>query len=217
MLSPLRPSSTYQQQASESDDFFTFTEADYHVVMAGYASRAKQQSQHLKTSAMRAAEEASRAASFSHVPVRVQLPDGYIIQSEFKGSDALGVVRARLQPLLKHTSWYLYTTPPKTKLTDEQPSLYALRLVPAALLYVGCDGASGGENMWVTDQALEAHKGLPPRADAGEEKEGRGGSKQSNGKGGVGSDPWVPYQPAAEQLRREGEGGGRKVPKWMKL
>lgn len=182
------------------DDFFTFTEADYHVVVSGYAARAKQQSEPLKTKAMRDAEAAARAAAFPVVRVRVQLPDGHIVQSEFAASQPLSAVRARLTPLLACSDpWHLYTAPPK-KVLDETLSLYALQLVPAALLYVGCDA---GQQHWVREDALRAYGGLPALATPTELAQSPKASttqiEESNSK---------PPAPRDD---------GRKVPKWMKL
>lgn len=184
----------------EPDEFYTFTEADYHAVTAGYAARAKHQSEPLKTKAMRDAEVAARAAAFPAVRVRVQLPDGHIVQSEFAGSEPLSAVRARLQPLLVPGSasgaWYLYTAPPKKPIRDETKSLYALQLVPAALLYVGCQGQVDGA--WVLEDALREHGGVPPDAQ-----------------------PRVVEHALEKQAEKPAKAhvdGGRKgVPKWMRL
>jgi len=91
---------------------------------------------------MREAEQAARAAALGPIRVRLHFPDATIVQATFKASQPLSAVQELVTQLSLDPvgpALYLYTTPPKTVLKDPTASLYQLKLVPAAHLYVGCE------------------------------------------------------------------------------
>jgi tether containing UBX domain for GLUT4 len=95
-----------------------------------------------KSHAMREAEAAALAASLGPVRVRLHFPDATIVQATFESSQPLSAVQQLVTQLSVQAlgpALYLYTTPPKTVLKDLTATLYQLKLVPAAHLYVGCD------------------------------------------------------------------------------
>lgn len=68
--------------------------------------------------------------------------DATIVQASFTASQPLSAVQQLVSQLALDAvapALYLYSTPPKTVLKDPTATLYQLKLVPAAHLYVGCE------------------------------------------------------------------------------
>jgi hypothetical protein len=76
------------------------------------------------------------------VPCLPHPADATIVQASFTASQPLSAVQQLVSQLALEPvapALYLYTTPPKTVLKDPTATLYQLKLVPAAHLYVGCE------------------------------------------------------------------------------
>jgi hypothetical protein len=110
---------------------------------------------------MREAESAALAASLGPIRVRLHFPDATIVQAAFQASQPLSAVQQLVSQVALEgvgPALYVYTTPPKTVLKDGSATLFQLKLVPAAHLYVGCDAkklkgqaaaaAAGGFASW---------------------------------------------------------------------
>lgn len=198
---------------------------------------------------MREAEEASRAAKLAPVRVRLHFPDATIVQASFAASQPLSTVHQlvtqvalpQLAPAL-----YLYTTPPKTVLKDMTATLYQLKLVPAAHLYVGFDEkkvkasagvaaatvAAGTAGSYLKTEVMALMQDSLPDAAAAQQLGagddaaaaaaavvGGGGSNEASV-----ADAQRVLAAAAAASRAEGASssrapgaGGAKVPKWMKM
>jgi len=111
------------------------------MVMAGYtAARRASEQRTLMTRQMREAEMARKAASFGQVPIRIEFPDGMVLQASFAATETLEQLRSLVQGVLipeLASCFYLFVTPPKTEFKDMQISLYKAGLVPAARIHVG--------------------------------------------------------------------------------
>eukprot|EP00884_Botryococcus_braunii_P018342 jgi/Botrbrau1/5191/Bobra.0172s0060.2 len=120
-------------------DFYEFTAEDYHRVMAGYSRQRQAGEKGLRTSKLREAEEAERAARLGPVTLRIAFPDGTIVQAEFKATETLEAVRNFVASCVRKDvqNWYLYTAPPKQVIKDWSVTLFRAGLVPAALVFCG--------------------------------------------------------------------------------
>ena len=107
-----------------------------------HASPSLQHDTLFRPRAMREAESAALAASLGPIRVRLHFPDATIIQATFQASQPLSAVQQLVSQIALEgvgPALYVYTTPPKTVLKDGSATLFQLKLVPAAHLYVGCD------------------------------------------------------------------------------
>lgn len=148
------------------DEAYEVTEADIKIQLAGYAARRAAEEKHLMTRQMREAEEARKAAAYGHVPVRIEFPDGIVIQALFPATSAMeelvNLVKEALVPEAAST-FHLFTAPPKVELKDMSVTLYAAGLVPAARVHVGFRGfASQGLPQQTLRQEIMSLCGPPP-------------------------------------------------------
>lgn len=140
---------------------------------------------------------------------------------------------------------YLYTTPPKTVLKDPTATLYGLKLVPAAHIYIGIDdkkvalGAAGGATALAGGGDARPDTGgfigvntssiyLRPEVQAlmqdhvPEQIQQQQNEVEANGDGALAvADAQRAMRVAAAASRAEARGGdaagGNKVPKWLKV
>jgi len=213
------------------DSAYEVTEADVRRQLAAYAKNQRaQQGKHLMTKQMREAEQARKAASYGQVPVRVEFPEGTVLQASFPAVAPVGelheLIKVALLPEAAKT-FYLFTTPPKMELKDMSSSFYAADLVPAARVHVGFRGAvvgGGGDKERVSSclrPEVVALMGPPPsRAEAlgvegkknagvvAEDAAGPSGSSRAAGAAAVSGG-------AAQGEPKRAKPGG--VPSWMKL
>lgn len=210
------------------DAFFELTAEDLQRMQAQAAAKRKAESV-FKTRTAREAESAARAASMGPVRVRLHLPDGTLLQSDFKATDALSRVQDLLHKLAAPElapGLYLYTTPPKTLLKDAAASLYSLQLVPAAHIHVGLDEKraqaatpTGGGWLRPEVQALmqEAVPEQQQAADAQQEEESAAGSSNNAAEAAAAAQRAARLAAAAaRQSSGSAAAGGGKVPKWFK-
>lgn len=198
---------------------------------------------------LREAEDAAHAAALSPVRVRLHFPDATILQASFRASQPLSAVQqlvaAAALPQLA-PALYLYTTPPKTVLKDATATLYQLKLVPAAHLYVGCDagrlkqqrqqtaapaGGPGTAGPYLRPEVMALMQDvLPPELLPQQPQQEQGASSGAAAGGGGSSEAAAAAQAqrvmaaAAAASRADGssraaggEGGEKKLPKWLQM
>jgi hypothetical protein len=203
---------------------YEVTEADVRRQLASYAKK-DQEAKHLMTKQMREAEQARKAASYGSVPVRVEFPEGTVLQASFPAvapvAELHELIKAALLPEAAKT-FYLFTTPPKVELKDMSLSFYAANLVPAARVYVGFKRGAAGD--WVLVGSclrpeVAALMGRPPsRAEAlgiDEKKNAVGGAEDAAGPSGSRAATGAAAGTAQGEPTKRAKPGG--VPSWMKL
>lgn len=200
----------------ESDSFFEFTQEDFAAVMHAANKRKQVASSGLRTAAMREAEQHAKAAALGPVPVRVHFPDGHILQSAFSATETVSAIYELVSQCLSEAAqpgFYLYTTPPRTPLKDQQQTIYHAGLVPAAHVYFHADDkavASGFSGPYLSPAVLalmtdHLPEGLPTRTD---QQEASPPAAAVTAPSGSASRPTQQAPSAA---------GGSKAPKWLKL
>eukprot|EP00850_Spirogloea_muscicola_P012190 SM000078S22049 [mRNA] locus=s78:186839:188560:- [translate_table: standard] len=157
------------------------------------------------------------------------MPDGLVLEAAFAPSDAVSVVHDTLAKCLatQQETFYLYTAPPKQRLTDAMQTLYDAGLAPGALVYFAHDPPPGANmRTWeergpylrqdIADlcdlhlQATAAKEGSTrtAAAAAGSDAAAEGESRRPGPEPGLGS----LAKPAST---KPGSGAGK--PKWLKL
>eukprot|EP00850_Spirogloea_muscicola_P021410 SM000247S08299 [mRNA] locus=s247:169728:171454:- [translate_table: standard] len=203
----------------EGDSFYDFTPEDYVRVTA--SSRREGQCCSLGSDARRG------LANLQHC-LQV-MPDGLVLEAAFAPFDAVSVVHDTLAKCLatQQEPFYLYTAPPKQRLTDPMQTLYDAGLAPGALVYFAHDPAPGADmRTWeergpylrqdIADlcdlhlQAAAAKEGSThtAAAAAGSDAAAEGKSRRPGPEPGLGSST----KPATIT-----PGGGAGKPKWLKL
>mmetsp|Transcript_71 Transcript_71/g.118 ORF Transcript_71/g.118 Transcript_71/m.118 type:complete len:492 (-) Transcript_71:2960-4435(-) len=154
------------EETEEDDSFFELTQADLLRLMN------KQENTELETKKMRAAREAAQNKGlhkFKKCSLRIRLPDGTCIQSEFEPEDTLNAVynfvaqcvqeEWKQSPEIMEKSaqnksrkiatktedgkyYYLYVTPPVRRLDDLSRTLLQEKFVPSAILLFGTNSHS---------------------------------------------------------------------------
>jgi tether containing UBX domain for GLUT4 len=204
---------------------YDVTEGDLRRVMAGYAARRNQEERGLMTRQMREAQEAARAAACGPVAVRLELPDGHVLQATFAATAPLEELRAvalRALAPAAGASCHLFTAPPKVVLRDMAATFYAARLAPAARVHVGFAGDVEGGPL-LRPEVAELLGEPPARAESLQRPSvgnGEGGSVAPDAGGAARQ-----AGPAAEPARQAGGDQRRAVggsapgagPKWLKL
>eukprot|EP00898_Chlorokybus_atmophyticus_P008569 jgi/Chlat1/8713/Chrsp89S08086 len=205
------------------DEFFEFTQADYARENAARQALARKQESGLRTRQMREQEELLRARRFSETTVRVHFPDHVYLEAHFAPLEPLSALYDLVTKCLTDPKrpFYLYTTPPKTKLTDTHKTFYACGLVPAAIVYFAyTSGAQEGPFLKESIASLvDKLKPEAPHAEANAAAESESRPLATNGLG-AGPSAVTPAvdSAAAEQ---EAEPRARPVvssskPKWFK-
>lgn len=189
-------------------DFYNFTADDYQAVMSGWAKQRQSAAGPLKTQKLREEDERRRVQQFGPVPVRVHLPDGVMLQADFKAIETIGALHRLVQQCAASglPKWYLYVTPPKQVLKDLDLSFYKAGLVPAANVVVGMDGQLQGPFL---KQHVAALEGPAPVRQPGVSQVDRVPTTDGAGQKAGGTD-FMPSKAATA-------GTGKKTPKWMKL
>lgn len=133
-------SSASSASSSSMDD--DAPSSDLTLLKESAAQRRKkmENSEVFRTKAMRELEELKRTKVFTHVVIRVQLPDRCIIQAYFssqeKTSQIYEVVKSCLAVPPGSGSFYLYSSPPY-QVIDPEKTLHNCGLYPSALIYLG--------------------------------------------------------------------------------
>lgn len=192
--------------------------------MAGYvASRAKQ-NKGFVTKAARQQQEEQRIASYGPIPLRIEFPDGYIIQGFFPVTSTLqsihDLVAAAVQP--QHISnFYLFTAPPKKTLQKiEETTLYSAGLIPAARLHVGLTSSSTTDNNSAISILNEAALALCSEPPLKSETMKQHRQEKKDGDVERKEDASVVQKAAGSGANLGGKksgGGAGGIPKWMRL
>lgn len=117
--------------SDEPDDFYEFTTEDYIRLLAS-----KKEESILKTKKLRDAEQAACRAKITKAVIKVQFPDDYLIQTTFQPSETISMLMDLLKKVIAQPNvpFYIYTTPPKKRITDLTKDFYSANLVPGALV-----------------------------------------------------------------------------------
>uniref|UniRef100_A0A6P7FGA0 Tether containing UBX domain for GLUT4 n=1 Tax=Diabrotica virgifera virgifera TaxID=50390 RepID=A0A6P7FGA0_DIAVI len=131
------------------DDFFDLTIDDARKLIRDVKrKRHDLENGPLLTSALRRLEESKRQlrniAIYKKSIIRVQFPDRVVLQGTFATSDNIKDVIQFVREYLedKSLNFYVYSTPPKCILAEDQ-NLLELGFVPGALIHFGTDQNSG--------------------------------------------------------------------------
>jgi len=227
------------------DEFFELTAEDYAAWARAAEAKKREENAGFKTKAMREQEARAKAEAFGSVPVRVHLPAGkLVLQAAFAATETIGALQALVRQTLLPSmanAFYLYTTPPRQVLKDQDATLYQSGLVPAAHVHLGLDakkvpGGSGSVSPegLLRPEALQHAIYSPPAAAEGQlqlpgqqseveaEREqrqkqlDRAQARQSlQGLSGVAAG--ASSSSAGRPGHAHGSEGGPKVPKWLKL
>ncbi|KAF6257927.1 hypothetical protein COO60DRAFT_1701571 [Scenedesmus sp. NREL 46B-D3] len=215
-------------EADPPDEFFELTAEDLQRLQAQAAAKRKADLT-FRTRTAREAESAARAAAMGPVRVRLHLPDGTLLQSDFKATDSLSQVQDLLRKVAAPelaAALYLYTTPPKTLLKDAAATLYSLQLVPAAHIHVGLDErraqagtATGGS--WLRSEVLALTQDTVPEqqqaAEPEQQQDAAGSSSSSTAEAAAAAQRAARLTAAASRQHAGGAAaGGGKMPKWFK-
>eukprot|EP00798_Chlamydomonas_sp_ICE-L_P005522 gene5522-4155_t len=128
----------------DDDAFYELTTDDFREMQRIANANRRKEEGGLKTKKLREAEERKRALSFGSIPVRIQFPDGVIVQAAFSALETLNslqelVAKFVIKELGKKAKtgygFYLYTTPPRQPLKELDITFYQADLVPAAHVY----------------------------------------------------------------------------------
>lgn len=113
------------------DSFYDVTPEDLKAVQAS-AQKRKQQSEQLMTREMRDRDK----KRYLKTKIRVKMPDRIEIEGTFSVLETLGDVKAFVREQLRDAAlpFYLFVTPPRTVLNEDDLTLGELELVPAALV-----------------------------------------------------------------------------------
>ncbi|XP_029013580.1 tether containing UBX domain for GLUT4 [Betta splendens] len=131
-----------EDQGELPDEFFEVTMDDVRKRFAQLKSERKLlEEAPLMTKSLRESQMKEKMDRYPKVVLRVQFPDRHVLQGFFRPLETVGAVRLFVSSHLEdpQLSFYLFTTPPKTILSDPSASLFQADLVPGALVYFGCD------------------------------------------------------------------------------
>ncbi|XP_047319009.1 plant UBX domain-containing protein 1-like [Impatiens glandulifera] len=200
----------------DADDIYDFTAEDYFRMMSS-----KKEDKHLKTKKIRDAEEAARRSRITKAVIRVKFPNDIILESTFHPSEPIQSLidlmkKAIAQPNLP---FYLYTTPPKKKITDMSQDFYSAGFVPGAIVYFSYDLPKGENSSVSSDPFLQEDvlslKGLDMKS---ENANGAAEVAERMARVNPFSSEWKPELAAAAK-KPELAAAAKKPdkPKWMKM
>lgn len=203
------------RSGADTEIDYEFSERDYHVMMSGFASTRAKQSRGLMTRQLREAEEQQRIASYGPIPIRIEFPDGYIIQASFPVTTPLRQLHELVYKVL-HPSYrlqfHLFTTPPKKAFKPkdlDELTLYSAQLIPAARIHVGVETMP--EQVAVLDEPIAASRTSEPPSKS-YRKPAAAKQQQQEAKA---DDSSVQKAVGSGANGQKKAGGG--VPKWMRL
>ncbi|KAK7506350.1 hypothetical protein BaRGS_00002462, partial [Batillaria attramentaria] len=134
-----RPALTVQHHRHHvGEDFFELTETDIRSLMKDLQRQASSE-RPLMTEAMRMAKMEEQHQYYDFVVLRVQFPDGLVLQGCFRPRETVFAlyrfVREHLEN--KEQEFYLYISPPRQILSDTAKTLVQAQLAPASVVYFG--------------------------------------------------------------------------------
>ncbi|CAG0921265.1 unnamed protein product [Notodromas monacha] len=140
-----------------SDDFFQHTVNDVkYLYRALKSEREAMEEAPLMTAEQRKERERQRklAACGGVCILRIRFPDKIVLQSLFSPEDNIGAVKARVRKFLQNpnTSFFLYVTPPRRVLSD-QDTLISSGCCPTSLLFFGTDDTE--QDSFLSDKVMK--------------------------------------------------------------
>lgn len=135
-------------ESMEESEYEESNGSDHHLILSSMKNmRATvKQREHFQTSSMREYELLKRQRVFTKVILRIQFPDRLILQATFHPQDKLSEVVQVLREAFTSEqipSFYLFQSPPVSKLDQFHLTLTQCQLVPAALIYLSWDDDNG--------------------------------------------------------------------------
>ncbi|XP_076001897.1 tether containing UBX domain for GLUT4 [Genypterus blacodes] len=124
------------------DEFFEVTIDDVRKRFAQLKSERKVlEEAPLMTKALRESQMKEKMDRYPKVVLRIQFPDRHVLQGFFRPLETVASVRDFVKSHLEdpRLHFYLFTTPPKTILSDTSATLFQANLFPGALVYFGSD------------------------------------------------------------------------------
>lgn len=88
-------------------------------------------------------------ASYTRSRVRIRFPDNFVLEGSFGGRETVKDIYSYVAANLVETdkTFYLYETPPKRVLNDQNKSLFKSKFLPSCLLYFAwSEGESTAEH-----------------------------------------------------------------------
>uniref|UniRef100_A0A5B6ZQ44 Putative tether containing UBX domain for GLUT4 isoform X2 n=1 Tax=Davidia involucrata TaxID=16924 RepID=A0A5B6ZQ44_DAVIN len=168
-MSTASPTPTDVSNSEETDDFYEFTAADFHRILA-----TRKEDKFLKTRKIREVEEAARKSKITKAVIRVRFPDNYTLEATFHPSET---IQSLFDLLLKVVArpelpFYIYTTPPKKQIKDMSQDFYSAGFVPGAIVYFSYDlpkgddsGAASGPFLQEEVLSLKGLEHIPEQAE----------------------------------------------------
>lgn len=132
---------TDAKKADLPDEFFDLTVDDVKYLMEEFKkARVDMENQPLLTKELRNRQILQKLGRFKQTVIRVYFPERYVLQAVFEAQETVQDVCDFIRNYLedKSLNFYLYTTPPKEK-KDSFKTLIESMLIPAAVVYFGCD------------------------------------------------------------------------------
>lgn len=124
-----------------SDEFFEITKSDIMSMMSDLRKKLRDtEEQPLITKSLRETMKNEKYCKYQQAIIRVQFPNHLILQGSFKPKETVfslyKFVKEHLED--KKMDFYIYVTPPKKVLKDMSSTLIQADLVPASIVYFGC-------------------------------------------------------------------------------
>ncbi|GIX70995.1 tether containing UBX domain for GLUT4, partial [Caerostris extrusa] len=123
------------------DEFFELTVNEVRYLFDSYQKERKElENQPLITKDQRQRQIMEKLARYNQTVIRVYFPERLVLQAVFQTTEKVQTVQDFIQNYLenKNLNFYLYITPPKSKLNPSKTLLESM-LIPAANIYFGCD------------------------------------------------------------------------------
>lgn len=124
------------------EDFFEVTDADVKSLYKDLKKKVSNMSERpLMTESMRQMELEEKHRQYHHVIVRVQFPDGLVLQGCFRPRETVYALHKFVRDHLEDKSqeFHLYRTPPKQVFSDMTKTLVQADLAPATLVFFGSE------------------------------------------------------------------------------
>ncbi|KAI9140357.1 ubiquitin-related domain-containing protein [Paraphysoderma sedebokerense] len=137
-LPPVEGSDPFSNRFNLPESFYNVTKQELKIMIESQKNRRQQEENApLKTLAMRKREEEGRMSRYPKTMIRIRFPDRYQLQVTFWTTETVGALYefVAAQLTVKDKEFYLYTTPPLTKLTDLSASFWTAKLTPASVVY----------------------------------------------------------------------------------
>uniref|UniRef100_A0A4W3JZ10 UBX domain-containing protein n=1 Tax=Callorhinchus milii TaxID=7868 RepID=A0A4W3JZ10_CALMI len=139
-----------------ADDFFEITMDDVRKRFAELKSeRRRLEEAPLITKAMREAQMKEKTQRYPKVTIRVQFPDGSVLQGFFRPLETVAALKQFVKMHLKHPEvpFYLFMAPPKVLLDDLTETLFQANLFPASLVHFGSEVRT---DCYISEEFLES-------------------------------------------------------------